>query len=441
MDSSVHNTVEERIQSIRDKWFLIDPGFFMILCTHAIEYNKGIGCPIACGGGKIYINPDAFEKKSNVFLEDALKLEIIRIILKHPYQRQLPNRVKMYLASNMTVSNNFDFAEMKVIKSREFFNTYEYDRESMEMIYDNIFLPEQSSSDADSADGVGSDSTTSTSSSKSKSKGKQSKSKSRSQNNGSGQNGSGQRDINNLDDACSSMDDAFNRSQFWREDEMRIIEMNNLIDKIDSSNSWGSIPGSTVDEIKKSIESKFDYKAMFQQFRSTVLSSNRTLTRMKPNRRFGYDAAGSKRNFTTKILVAVDTSGSILDDELSLVFDFINKFFKYGVTQIDTIQFDTQIASDSLHKLTKKMKTYKVSGRGGTDFNCVFKYVQQDKNFYDGVIIVTDGHASVPDDKWLRNNFKDTRYLWCLNNESRWKSFKKDEGFSKFGKCTFVDKK
>ena len=412
MDSSSYLTVDQRIQLIKNKWFLIDPGFFMVLCTHVIEYNKGIGCGIACGGGYIYINTDFFEDKSDTFLEDALKLEIIRILLKHPYQRQLPNRVKMYLASNMTIANNFSFEEMKLIDTHTFFNTYALDRESMEMIYDSFTLPE-----ADSQGGDNNDSN---------------------QNTQSGQSNS----FDNFDDACKSMDDAFNRSQFWKEDELKVIEMNNIINKINDTNSWGTITGDITDVIMKSLESRFNYKALFQQFRSTVISSSRSLTRMKPNRRFGYQAMGSKRNFTTKILVAVDTSGSISDEELSLALDFINKFFKYGITQIDTIQFDTEIKNGSLHKLSNKMNKYEIHGRGGTDFNCVFKYVQEEKNFYDGVIILTDGYAYIPDEKWLSNNFRNTKYLWCLNNENRWEEFynnKKD--FLKFGKCTFVDKK
>jgi predicted metal-dependent peptidase len=420
-------SLQERIQSIRNKWFLIDPGFFIVICTHKIEFNSGIGCSIACGNGYIYINPQEFEKKSDTFLEDALKLECVRILLKHPYQRQLPNRVKNYLASNMVIADNYSFGEMKIMTSSEFFGSYRFKHENMEMIYDNIILPETPNSKdkkRGAKTGASNDQSTHSQSNSPSTNDNQKKSK----------------DINNLDDACSSEEDAYNRSQFWKEDDLKVVEINKIIEKISNTSSWGSMPGDIVDVIKKSITSKFNYKAIFQQFRSTVLSSSRNLTRMKPNRRFGYDAMGSKRNFTTKILVAVDTSGSISQEELSIVFDFINNFFKYGIDEIDTIQFDCDIKKESLKKLSKKMNVYEIHGRGGTDFNCVFKYVQEDKNYYDGVIIVTDGCASVPDKKWLKTNYRNTRYLWCLNNENRLKSFSKNKDFQEFGKCTYVDK-
>lgn len=443
-DKTQHNNIDinERIQTIKDKWFLIDPGFFMTICTHVIEINYGIDCAVATGNGRITINPEYFTDKSEVFLEDALKLECIRILLKHPYQRQLPNRAKNYLASNLVIANNYKFREMKVTDCRDFFGTCQFDRENMEMIYDNIKLPTNAGADGYKHINDGDSQSQNDSQQGEPGKSKKSGKKQDKDKSGSGSGDSG-KDLNNLDDACSSLDDAFNRSQFWKEDELKVVEMNKLIDKITETDSWGSIPGNTVDIIKKSIESKFNYKALFQQFRSTVISSSCTLTRMKPNRRFNYDAMGSKRNFTTKILVAVDTSGSISNDELALVFNFINKFFKYGINTIDTIQFDCNICENSLMKLSKKIDSYEVHGRGGTDFNCVFEYVQERGHFYDGVIIVTDGFASAPNDKWLKTNYKNTKYLWCLNNERRWKAFTNlsNKWFKKFGGCTYVDKK
>lgn len=164
---------------------------------------------------------------------------------------------------------------------------------------------------------------------------------------------------------------------------------------------------------------------------------------MKPNRRFGYAAMGSKRKNTTKLLIAVDTSGSISDQDLALALGFMKGFFKYSVEQLDMICFDTQIYKESLQKYTKPPKVNKIYGRGGTDFDDIFQYVQCDKDCdqYSGVIILTDGWASVPDRKYLRNNYKHVKYLWVLNSEENWKRFKDVKEFAKFGKCTYVDRK
>ena len=258
-----------------------------------------------------------------------------------------------------------------------------------------------------------------------------------------GNNGNSENDpLNNFDGGCSSTEDAYERSQFWKEDDYRNVEINNIIDKIESSRSWGTVPGNVIDVIKQSLEPKFNYKALFQQFRSTVVSSDYNKTRMRPSRRFGYEAMGSKRKNTTSLLVAVDTSGSISDEELALALGFIQGFFKYAVKKLDIVQFDTQVYPESLMSIEKRPKQWKVHGRGGTDFNDVFKFTQDESqhDHYDGVIILTDGYADVPDNKYLKSNYKHTKYLWVLNNESNWNRFKDDTRFAKFGKCTYVDK-
>lgn len=399
-------SLQQRLADLKDRWFLTEPAYFMVLCTHKIEINSGIGCNIACGGGYIYINDEAFADKSDAYLDDAIKCEIIRILLKHPYGRQLPNRVKMYLASNFVIANNMKFKEMHLKRTDEYFKSFKYDKECLETIYDNIKLPESQ----DSKDKCGL-------SSKS----------------------SGNDCLNNFDDACSSTDDAIAKTQFWKEDEFQTTEINNIINKIESSNSWGNIPGNIVDTIKNAMIPKFNYKAVFQQFRSTVLSSDYSKTRMKPSRRFGYAAMGSKRKNTTSLLVAIDTSGSISNEDLQLALGFIKGFFKYAVDKLNIIQFDTKVYEDSIISITKAPKTFDIHGRGGTDFNPVFEYVQnKSKTHYDGVLIITDGYASVPDKKYLKTNWGHTKYLWVLNSENNWKYFKDNNKFLEFGKCTYV---
>ena len=415
-------SLTDRLSELRNKWFLMEPAYFMVLCTHKVEINNTMKCDIACGGGVIYLNEDMFALRSDKFLEEKMKAEILRILLKHPYQRQLPNRIKMFVASNFVIANNTEFQEAVFTKTRTYFGTYAFDRASLEEIYDELKFP--SSDKPDNKAGINGN-------------GKSEENKSNST-----ENGSGEDPLKNFDDGCSSSDDAIEKTQFWKEDDFYTVEINNIIDKIDKTNSWGKLPGNLVDVIKKSIEPKFNYKAIFQQFRSTVISSTRTITRMKPNRRFGYAVPGSKRNFTTKILIAVDTSGSISNDDLQLAFGFIKNFFKYGIARIDVIQFDTQIYPKSLVELSKAPKEFNITGRGGTDFNEVFEYSQEKNPTYDGVIIFTDGYASVPNTKWLSNNYKHTKYLWCLNDESNYKHMKNNNsGFEKFGKITYVEKR
>ena len=61
---------------------------------------------------------------------------------------------------------------------------------------------------------------------------------------------------------------------------------------------------------------------------------------MKPSRRFGFAQMGSRYDLASRLLVAVDVSGSISSARLAAFYSVIARFFKYGVETIDTVQFD-----------------------------------------------------------------------------------------------------
>lgn len=126
---------------------------------------------------------------------------------------------------------------------------------------------------------------------------------------------------------------------------------------------------------------------------SEPLSSKRSRTRMIPSRRYGFQYMGSKRDFATRLLVAVDVSGSVNNRQVSQALSIINRFFKYGVECIDIIQFDVGLQGDVL-TMKKARKSLKISGRGGTDFQAPFDFFFE--NRYDGLIMITDGYAPKP---------------------------------------------
>jgi len=223
---------------------------------------------------------------------------------------------------------------------------------------------------------------------------------------------SNQSDLNDRSDRNSRidqsiLDEAAARSELWEEDEMRAQEINDIIEKM---NAWGSIPGNMVQQIQASTKARIDYRKIMQGFRASVLSNTMRLTRMRPNRRTGFQQMGSIRKFDTKLLVAVDVSGSISDSMLSHFYSVINKFFKYGINEIDCVQFDCELGE--VKSLRKASRTVEIFGRGGTSFQPVFDYLAE-HNIYDGLIILTDGFAPHP-------NMDDSitaKILWVCENE------------------------
>ncbi len=132
----------------------------------------------------------------------------------------------------------------------------------------------------------------------------------------------------------------------------------------------------------------------------------------------------------TNLLVAVDVSGSISTKMLQKFYSVINRFFKYGIESIDTVQFDTVLRE--IVPLKKASVEIKVVGRGGTDFQPVFDLMRTNKAHYDGVIIFTDGCAPDPEITGRR-----PKVLWIFPDKNCEKA--SAESLRKFGRCCVIE--
>ena len=117
---------------------------------------------------------------------------------------------------------------------------------------------------------------------------------------------------------------------------------------------------------------------------------------------------GSQFEPKTHLLVAVDVSGSIETEDLKNFFSIINRFFSYGVEAINVITFDWELQQE--FELKKAAKDIKITGRGGTNFQCAVDYYENHPEFQ-GMIIFTDGYAEVPKIK------KAKQLLWILTGK------------------------
>ena len=200
-------------------------------------------------------------------------------------------------------------------------------------------------------------------------------------------------------------------SKLWNDDEEMCDSVNRQILKAQKTNQWGSVTGSCKETINASLRIPMDYRRILSQFRASIISQRRLLTRMKPNRRYGFEFMGSKFEPKTHLLVAVDVSGSIGSEDLEKFFSIINRFFSFGVEAIKVLAFDCDIKQEI--ELKKAVKNIKIEGRGGTDFQCVIDYYESHAE-YQGLVIFTDGYAGVP--KISRNK----QILWILTGKNEY---------------------
>jgi predicted metal-dependent peptidase len=124
----------------------------------------------------------------------------------------------------------------------------------------------------------------------------------------------------------------------------------------------GHVPGEMegVIEIDEIVPPKFDWRGYIRRFTgvSTIVYSKKI--RRKENRKFP-DSPGLKLKMKQHMLLAIDTSGSVSDNELAEFMNEMHHIYKAGV-DITVIQCDTRIHSIEPYKGELDLK---VHGRGG----------------------------------------------------------------------------
>ena len=115
----------------------------------------------------------------------------------------------------------------------------------------------------------------------------------------------------------------------------------------------GTIPGCFKEYIEGLFKQKppvFNWKKYFRRLIGTQISIDLKKTRKKESIRFP-DSSAVKYRKKSKILVAIDTSGSVNDKELCDFFSEINHICKSNV-DVDICECDTRI--DRIYKYTGK---------------------------------------------------------------------------------------
>ena len=437
-------TARERIQKEIEQWFLTEPVFFTVYCSHSLVMNANMLCPLRSGKGRIEYNPAIIETMTESRLRDLLRVEIIRILLQHPYARQpigCPSIV-LQTASDLVISQAYNLAWANLAHPTDFDlptgQHYEWYAMRLNEFRDNLQQEgEQQQQESEQQQGQDSSSqgkneaTEARASNNSEQESKQQQVQNncsqgkQQQESGQSEASSGNENSDNNNTPTSGYTD------LWEEDQFQARQ---ITDIVKSSSSWGSLPGDLIELIKKAAEGKVDFRAVLRMFRASILSQKRRLTRMRPSRRFGFEQMGSSYDFTTRLLIAIDTSGSVGSEDLGRYLNVITSFFKYGIQQIDVLMFDTKVQGKplALTDAKKNIKELKVCGRGGTDFQAPVDYAVEHPE-YDGLIIITDGCASCPDTERLR-----TKLLWVIDNESSYKN--RYENLRKTGRVCLLER-
>lgn len=194
-----------------------------------------------------------------------------------------------------------------------------------------------------------------------------------------------------------NLDNFSETSELWDEDEEALKDIQNHIESAECDEGFGSMGESLSRELKKSADFSFDYRRALSKFRQNIVSANRKLTRMRPSRRYGFKAMGSRYERKANVLIAVDVSGSITDESFDHFIHAIKNFFFLGIIEkIDLIFFDVNLKFTKPVNYKKKINLNEVKGRGGTNFQIPADFYNEHKSDYSGMIIFTDGEGQPP---------------------------------------------
>lgn len=157
-----------------------------------------------------------------------------------------------------------------------------------------------------------------------------------------------------------------------------------------------------------------------------------------PNRKMlanGYYMPGSvpagKPTTASGVQIAIDTSGSINNTQLSLILSEIAGMYKHYKLEGQLIYWDTEVANAGEIQELKDLLSVKPKGGGGTDVSCVFEYLmQQNKGKLKSpinpkditrVFIVTDGYFSNGYEEW--GKYFAHKTVWLIYGDDNFKRF------------------
>lgn len=136
-----------------------------------------------------------------------------------------------------------------------------------------------------------------------------------------------------------------------------------------------------------------DWRTMIRRFFGSSVHVGRYRTPLRPNRRYD-DQPGWRNDYAAKIVVVLDTSGSIIEDEFNAFFSEIDIVTRLTDSRIWLVQVDETV--QSVMKYGKGMwKDLKLIGRGETDLQPAIDYAQENLR-PEGIIVFTDGYTDLP---------------------------------------------
>jgi predicted metal-dependent peptidase len=154
----------------------------------------------------------------------------------------------------------------------------------------------------------------------------------------------------------------------------------------------GDIPGNIKDLIHYREQHVVPWQTVMRRFFGST-RANLSWTKKRSSRR--YDTVpGIRLEEKATVVLGVDSSGSISNEELSMFLTEVDAAHKTGLVDIWTVICDCEI-TEVIHPFRK---IELIKGRGGTDYCPIFNWSLDNSKHppVDGVVVIGDGCGPVP---------------------------------------------
>ena len=340
-------------------------------------------CPTAATDGRnLYFNTEFFSKMNSKEIEFVIAHEILHCVFDHMTRRedrdpQLHNIACDYIVNNTLVRDNIG----EKPKDVQIFQDWKYDGWASEAVYDDIYKKGKKAMEQlgklldEHIDWEKGEST-----------------------------GGTKQDPNSKQKG---------KAPAYSKEEMEQIknEIKESMMAAAQAAGAGNLPKEVERIIQQFTEPKMNWRELLQQQIQSVVKNDYTFAR--PSRKgwhSGVILPGTNYDETIDICIAIDTSGSIMNQQVE---DFLGEvqgiMDQYKDYNIKIWCFDTAVHNEQdFNASGESIDSYKMEGGGGTDFMANWEYMKENDIVPKKFIMFTDGY---PWDTWGDENYCDTLFV------------------------------
>lgn len=176
-----------------------------------------------------------------------------------------------------------------------------------------------------------------------------------------------------------------------------------IIQALNVAKQQGALPGQMAVEVDELVQPNISLDEILHEYLNQSLFEKQ-YAYVRPNRKFIHQnlyLPGTVRPMESlHAFIAIDSSLSVSQDEykafLGTLKSIIENYYEY---RLEILPFDNKIKTDSVMSITnfdgiEDRDLYIPKAEGGTDFDCVIEYIEENQQFYERnlLMVLTDGH-------------------------------------------------